>query len=318
MADRGGWHLTNLSRSAPEAASSRTSDSSVLLGNDVAHSPAHRCETPSKRGAFVGADKSMDDVALPFESYGLSHRGRVREHNEDNYLILPRSGLWLVADGMGGHEAGEFASATIVEHLSTIGIAASAPDLRARFEDRLVGAHDEIRDTSRQHGVTIGSTVAALLVMDGRFACLWSGDSRVYLVRDGVISQISRDHTEVQELLDRGVINATEARDWPRKNVITRAVGVGEDIVIDYQHGELQAGDIFVLGTDGLTAHVSDEEIERVVNSTGAQAACEALLSMVLDRGGTDNVTVVIVRIRDDPARFNTASPIDPDRDTRS
>ena len=301
-----------------EAAFSRTSNSSVLLGNDVAHSSAHRYETPSKRGAFVGADKSMDDVALPFESYGLSHRGRVREHNEDNYLILPRSGLWLVADGMGGHEAGEFASATIVEHLSTIGIATSAPDLRARFEDRLIGAHDEIRATSQQHGVTIGSTVAALLVMDGRFACLWSGDSRVYLVRAGVISQISRDHTEVQELLDRGVINDAEARDWPRKNVITRAVGVGEDIVIDYQHGELHPGDVFVLGTDGLTAHVSDEEIETMVNSTGAQAACEALLSMVLDRGGTDNVTVVIVRIRDDLARLQTASPINLDRGTRS
>ena len=251
------------------------------------------------------------DTALSYESYGLSHRGCVREHNEDNYLILPHSGVWLVADGMGGHEAGEFASATIVEHLSTIGIATSARELRALFEDRLVEAHDEIRATAQSRGATIGSTIAALLIMDGRFACLWSGDSRVYLVRSEVISQISRDHTEVQELLDRGMINDAEAQNWPRKNVITRAVGVGEDIVVDFQQGELQPGDVFILGTDGLTTHVSDAEIKTVVNSTGPQAACEALLSKVLDRGAEDNVTVVIVRIGGKMNGPKTASPVD-------
>ena len=96
-------------------------------------------------------------------------------------------------------------------------------------------------------GITIGSTVAALLAMDGRFACLWAGDSRIYLVRNGAISQISKDHTEVQELLDRGMISAAEALTWPRRNVITHAVGVSDDIVIDFQQGELMPGDVFVL-----------------------------------------------------------------------
>ncbi|MET0576697.1 MAG: protein phosphatase 2C domain-containing protein [Mesorhizobium sp.] len=238
----------------------------------------------------------MNDAALPFESYGVSHKGCVRQLNEDSYLIEPRSGLWLVADGMGGHDAGEVASASIVEHLATIGIASSAPDLRARFEDRLSRAHAEIRGIAAARGVTIGSTVAALLAMDGRFACLWSGDSRVYLVRNGSISQISRDHTEVQELLDRGMITPSEARSWPRRNVITRAVGVSDDIVIDFQQGEVLPGDIFVLSTDGLTAHVTDAEIQAAVVSAAPQTACKNLLATVLERGGTDNVTIVLVR----------------------
>ncbi len=241
----------------------------------------------------------MNDLALPFESYGVSHRGCVRQDNEDGFLVEPGSGLWLVADGMGGHEGGEFASATIVRHLGTIGVATSAPDLRARFEDRLGRAHAQIRDISRERGVTIGSTIAALLAIDGRFACLWSGDSRIYLVRNGAISQISRDHTEVQELLDRGIISPDEARTWPRKNVITRAVGVGEEIVVEFQQGEIMPGDVFVLGTDGLTAHVSDPEIEAAVVAAPPRDACERLLGKVLERGGTDNVTIVLVRIRD-------------------
>jgi protein phosphatase len=243
----------------------------------------------------------MSDVALPFESYGVSHRGCVRQHNEDSYLIEPRSGLWLVADGMGGHDSGEVASASIVDHLATIGIASSAPDLRARFEDRLSRAHAEIRGVAEARGITIGSTVAALLAMDGRFVCLWSGDSRIYLVRNGSISQISRDHTEVQELLDRGMISPSEAKAWPRRNVITRAIGVSDEIVVDFNQGEILPGDVFVLSSDGLTAHVSDAEIEAAVLSAGPQAACENLLAKVLERGGTDNVTIVLVRMRGRP-----------------
>ncbi|MFK0689368.1 PP2C family protein-serine/threonine phosphatase [Mesorhizobium sp. IMUNJ 23033] len=241
----------------------------------------------------------MNNVALPFESFGVSHKGCVREHNEDNYLVEPQTGLWVVADGMGGHEAGEVASASIVDHLATIGIASSAPDLRARFEDRLSRANAEIRRISRTRGITIGSTFAALLAMDGRFACLWAGDSRIYLIRNASISQVSKDHTEVQELLDRGVISEAEALTWPRRNVITHAVGVSDDVVIDFQQGELMPGDIFVLGTDGLTAHVSDAEIEAAAVSSKPRAACESLLQTVLARGGTDNVTIVLVKIGD-------------------
>ena len=215
----------------------------------------------------------MNDVALPFESFGVSHKGCVREHNEDNYLVEPRTGLWVVADGMGGHEAGEVASASIVDHLATIGIASSAPDLRARFEDRLSRANADIRRISEARGITIGSTVAALLAMDGRFACLWAGDSRVYLIRNASISQISKDHTEVQELLDRGMISAAEALTWPRRNVITHAVGVSDEFVIDFQQGELMPGDIFVLShrwADGACHRCGDRGGGGVGNASGS------------------------------------------------
>jgi protein phosphatase len=239
----------------------------------------------------------MGQIPLAVESYGVSHRGCVRQINEDRFLIDADSGVWLVADGMGGHDSGEVASASIVEHLATVGTASSPRDLRARFEDRLSQAHEEIRKLSEARGETVGSTIVALLAIDGSFACLWVGDSRIYLVRDGVIVQISHDHTEVQELLDRGVISSEEARYWPRRNVITRAVGVSEDVLIDYEQGKLLPGDIFVLASDGLTAHVSDSEIRAAVLSAAPQDACNALLEMVLSRGGTDNVTVVIVNI---------------------
>src|SRR5690606_39009776 len=139
-------------------------------------SPVAKCGT-SIRPCCGGTPDGVEQVSeprLPFESHGVSHRGCVRALNEDSYIVEPRLGLWAVADGMGGHEAGEVASASIVHHLATIGFASSAPDLRARFGDRLAKAHAEIRQLSRQRGVTIGSTVAALLVRDGNFACIWS------------------------------------------------------------------------------------------------------------------------------------------------
>lgn len=242
----------------------------------------------------------MNGVSNSFECFGVSHRGCVRENNEDRFLLDPRGGLWIVADGMGGHEAGEMASTSIVEHLATMGVASSAPDLRARFEDRIARAHAQIRQYSEERGgAIVGSTVAALLVYDGRYACLWSGDSRIYLVRGGRISQLSRDHTEVQELLDRGVISPAEAAHWPRRNVIVHAVGVSEEVVIDIEQGQALPGDIFVLNTDGLTAHLSDEEIRSGVTSQTPQQSCEQLLDLVLSRGATDNVTIVVVHARE-------------------
>jgi protein phosphatase len=224
----------------------------------------------------------------------------VRELNEDRFLIAPRSGLWLVADGMGGHDAGEIASASIVEHLATLGVASSAPDLRARFEDRVGRANAQIWDIAQARGgATIGSTVAALITFDRQFACIWLGDSRVYLVRDGAITQLSHDHTEVQELLDRGVITPDEARVWPRRNVITRAVGVEEEIATDMELGQVRPGDVFVLNTDGLTAHVNDGEILEAATAYPPQKACEALVDKVLERGGTDNVTVIVMKCHD-------------------
>lgn len=245
-----------------------------------------------------------------FDSWGVSDRGCIRDLNEDRYLVEPSIGLWVVADGMGGHDAGEIASSAIVEHLATIGVPSSAPDLRARFEDRLSRANREIQEISRaRDGAVIGSTVVALLAYEHQYACIWSGDSRAYMIRAGEIAQISRDHTEVQELVDGGVITPQEAVNWPRRNVITRAIGVGPEIMIDIRQGQLESGDMFLLCSDGLTGHVSDDEMLDALAGRAPRAACEHLLALVLSRGGTDNITVIVVHCQSVSATLRADGP---------
>jgi protein phosphatase len=229
-----------------------------------------------------------------------THPGRVRQHNEDKYLVLPDSGVWAVADGMGGHEAGSLASATVADALRSIGSPASAPDLLARLEDRILRANRRLKEIARERGgnAVVGSTIAALLVFDRHYAVVWSGDSRLYRIRGGQIEQLSRDHTEAQELVDKGVLRADEAKTWPRRNIVTRALGVHDVPELDIDHGVLEHGDVFVICSDGLTAHVSDGEILDAVARAEPQAACDALVALALDRGGTDNVTVVVINHR--------------------
>lgn len=238
----------------------------------------------------------MMATTFRFETGAQTHTGRVRDHNEDRFLANPGSGVWLVADGMGGHHGGELASASIVTHVESVGRAASAPDLQARFVDRIARANDEIQGIAKANGATIGSTLAALLAYDQHFAAVWSGDSRIYMVRDGELMQVSRDHTEAQELLDSGAISYDEAANWPRKNVITRAIGVTAAPELDQRYGVLCDADTFVLCSDGLTGHVSDNEILELTYDRTPQEACDELVNLTLERGATDNVTVVIVR----------------------
>lgn len=234
-----------------------------------------------------------------FETGSVSHTGYARDHNEDNMLAEPDSGLWVVADGMGGHHGGEFASSAIVDSLGSIGRPTSAPDLQARFVERIGRANEQIQSHAAQAGATIGSTVVALLAFEQHFACVWSGDSRIYLIRDGQIVQLSRDHTEANELFDRGAITREEAENWPRKNVITRAVGVGHEVQLDHKYGTLKNRDTFILCSDGLTAHVADEEILDIARRQQPQSACDQLLNTTLERGATDNTTVMVIRAFD-------------------
>jgi protein phosphatase len=238
-------------------------------------------------------------ATLSFETGAVSHPGRVRTHNEDNLVLRPEFGLWAVADGMGGHQNGALASATVAARLSAIGRAGSAAELLAQLERSVLEANAELRRQIRVNaGATMGSTLAVLLVHGRHFACVWSGDSRIYLIRGGRITQVSRDHTEAQDMIERGVLTAEEARSWPRRHVITRAIGVHDKPELEIDNGELQGGDVFVLCSDGLTDHVRDEEILREAATAGAQPACDALLALTLERGASDNVTVIVVRYR--------------------
>jgi protein phosphatase len=238
-------------------------------------------------------------TASLFDTGISTHAGRVRTENEDFYLVQPESGVFAVADGMGGHEDGALASRTVVDSLQSIGTPASASDLLARLEDRILRANTRLKQAAEERGQgIIGSTVVVLLTFEDHYACVWSGDSRIYLVRNGEIAQVSRDHTEVQELVESGILTREEARTWPRRNVITRAIGVSDDPELELCHGTLEPGDVFVLCSDGLTGHVDDGEILNHVGARSPQEVCDALVALTLERGATDNVTVVTVRYR--------------------
>ena len=241
------------------------------------------------------------EISWP-EVGAATHVGKMRQQNEDSYLVLTESGVWAVADGMGGHSAGDLASSTVVDELKRIARPSSAAELLADCEARIVDANNRLREISEgRPGDIIGTTVALLLVYEQFFACIWAGDSRIYRIRQSKIEQLSVDHTEVQELLAEGKLTEEEARSWPRRNVITRAIGTYDDLELELTNGTLDHGDIFVICSDGLTTHVEDREILALAKNYPAQRACDFLVKLTLDRGGTDNVTVVVVRFEPRP-----------------
>jgi protein phosphatase len=238
----------------------------------------------------------MRDAISGIEAGAATHIGKIRQHNEDNYLVATDHGLWAVADGMGGHEAGDVASKVVIEELATIAQPSTAAQLLASCEQKLVVANSRLKHLSDERGALVGTTVAVLLVFDTFYASVWSGDSRIYRVRGQDIEQITLDHSEFQELVSEGKINAEEARTWPRRNVITRAIGVRDDPELEIKSGELKPGDVFVLCTDGLTSHVENSEILALAGQHRPQEACDLLVALTLDRGAADNVTVVIAQ----------------------
>jgi serine/threonine protein phosphatase PrpC len=250
----------------------------------------------------------MHDAKSWIEAGAATHVGKVRRQNEDNYLVATRLGLWAVADGMGGHAAGDVASRVVVEELGAIAVPATASELLASCERHIVSANSRLKKLGDERGTVIGTTVAVLLIFDGHYAAIWSGDSRIYRVRQHRIEQISVDHTEVQELISEGRLTAEEARAWPRRNVITRAIGVSDDPELEIKGGALEPGDIFVICTDGLNAHVEDEEILALASGHPPQRACDLLVDLTLERGALDNVTVVTVLYDPDVAEVISSS----------
>jgi protein phosphatase/serine/threonine-protein phosphatase Stp1 len=235
-----------------------------------------------------------------FRSCVVSHPGAVRSHNEDNYVDRPDIGLWAVADGAGGHEAGEVASAMIAESLSSIPSGLSASEMLAQVRLRISATHQALRDEAERRGprATIASTLVVLLARDGHFACLWAGDSRIYLLRAGQLSQVTRDHSLVQELVDAGAITAEEAEGHPRANIITRAVGAdSEGLELEKVSGRLLAGDRFLLCSDGLNKTLPDSELAQALGDDSTGSPAQALIDIALARRATDNVTAVTVDV---------------------
>lgn len=237
---------------------------------------------------------------LKFETAALTHPGHVRRFNEDSIFTDGERGIWVVADGMGGHRDGNVASAMVTDAARGIGKGASLMAFAEAFRRDIEVVNAALLARSQGHpDQIVGSTVAALLTHDGNYCCLWAGDSRCYLVREGRIEQLSHDHTEVQELVDRGIISQDEAASWPRRNVITRAVGAVDDFQLEHATGVVRSGDCFVLCSDGLTGHVKDEEILARSSGLNANQASHDLLELALARGGKDNISIVVVNVVD-------------------
>ena len=226
----------------------------------------------------------------------LTHPGLRRELNEDTYHGDGDLGLWLVADGMGGHEYGEVASALAREaivrevHRGT----ALAQAIRVADEEIIAASR------RRSDALPMGTTVVAARVSGDRFEVAWVGDSRVYLWRDGKLVQLSQDHSYVHELIERGEISVEQARTHPQRNVVTQALGVTQprDLNVETMSGDFGHGMQLLLCSDGLTEEVPDAQIAAILarQDGSAQEAVDELVFAALDNGGSDNITAILVR----------------------
>lgn len=243
--------------------------------------------------------------------------GRVRKGNEDNFFADANDhrGLFIVADGMGGHAAGEVASQMAVEVVSAdldrlndleSADALESVSMALRHANRAVFE----RSSSERDKMGMGSTASVLLLSDDRFIIGHLGDSRIYRLRGTEFTQLTRDHSVVQEQIDAGLITRDEARRHRQSNVITRCVGMGWDVEPDVVDGEVQQGDTFLLASDGLTGMVEDWRLQQLLSSRVPPARIvDALIAEANARGGVDNITVVIVRVHSSSAMTTGAHP---------
>jgi protein phosphatase/serine/threonine-protein phosphatase Stp1 len=235
-------------------------------------------------------------------SSAMTDTGPRRTHNEDAFVNRPDLGIWAVADGAGGHQAGEVASGMIVEALGTITPGLNAADALAEIRARIDGVHRSLIEEAarRGPGVAIASTVVILCVRPPHYACLWAGDSRAYCFSGGAFYRVTRDHSLVQELVDAGVIDAHETESHPQANVITRAVGAGdaETFALDKAIDVLRPGDRLLLCSDGLTKTMTEDDIVAVLRDGGEDAA-KRLVEEAVARQANDNVTAVVLDVLD-------------------
>ncbi len=232
--------------------------------------------------------------------WALTDTGTVRKHNEDNLLSRPDLGLWVVADGAGGHDSGELASGMIVEALDRLPPNLSASELISHIRLAIGGVHAALRAEAARRGgnAVIASTLVCLMIRGQHFACLWAGDSRAYVLRHGQLQQITRDHSLVQELVDGGTLSAEEAESHPHANVITRAVGADDDdLELDKVIGQVLPRDRFLLCSDGLSKTLSETEIANLLGAPEGMPPTELLIGAAIARNVNDNVTAIVVQI---------------------
>ncbi len=232
-------------------------------------------------------------------SHAQTHRGTVRKINEDAFLELPTLGIWVVADGMGGHEAGDVASQLVIDSIQQSVEKVPANQINCQLLiQALTEGNNKLQQLSKTEfsGKIAGSTVVVLWIQGDTYHYLWVGDSRGYLLRNNQLHQITKDHSQVNDMVDQGLLKAEDAESHPLSNVITRAVGVDTQLEVDIKSAELITGDVFLLCSDGLNKEVSDSEIETTLQSGNIIDAGMALMHASLVRNARDNVTCILVK----------------------
>lgn len=243
--------------------------------------------------------------------------GRKRKGNEDSLFLNPEQKLYVVADGMGGHAAGEVASRVAVDAINEFVTLTSGNEEITwpfglddtisyegnRLKTAIRHANRRVLEATRESAEYEGmATTAAAVLVDGDTAHLAHvGDSRIYLWREGEISQLTNDHSWVNEQIQSGVISAEQARSHPLRNVVTRALGGRSDLLVDVQSCRMNAGDVLLLCSDGLTTMIGDEDIARILGETpfDVARAATALVDEANERGGEDNITVVLLKFEE-------------------
>lgn len=234
-----------------------------------------------------------------WSSAGRSDTGKVRARNEDAFLDQPQQGLWVVADGMGGHQAGDLASRLIVESLAELPAGLD-------FEDRLNAVRDCLQRINRHlslgltltgetQDLLVGSTVVALLAEGSRVACLWAGDSRAYLLRGRQLFQLSRDHSLLQQLVDERGMSPDEAARQPGAHALTRAIGAAEELQLDILELESLPGDVFLLCSDGLYQDLDHDLLTAALLRPSPQLALQRLFELALMGPARDNLSAVVI-----------------------
>ncbi|MEZ4703644.1 MAG: Stp1/IreP family PP2C-type Ser/Thr phosphatase [Bdellovibrionota bacterium] len=252
-------------------------------------------------------------------SCGITDIGRKRQRNEDSYLVNDKLGLYIVADGMGGHAGGEFASKIAVTTVEEIirGVdrtKSNVPDqtyLDSPEDEQIDGEEQErLRDAIARAGNMIvrraieepelkgmGTTSTVMLIRDGNAYFAHVGDSRAYCIREGQIIQITEDHSLVHEQLKSGLITEEEAKTHQLKNIITRSVGVQEEVEVDTIVWKIMQGDFYVMCSDGLSNMVDDQEILSIVKEDNLELSARDLVDTANQRGGEDNITLILLKV---------------------
>jgi len=235
---------------------------------------------------------------MTFRSSAVTHVGMVRKLNEDSMMERSDIGVWAVADGMGGHAAGEVASQMVTSGIKNLQPAEGFDEMVIAVEDCLREANRQLlaqSDSYDSHRMP-GSTVVVLVIDGEQGAVVWAGDSRIYRRRNEQISQLTRDHSHVQDLVDQNMIRAEDAESHPMANVITRAIGIVEPLEIETRLVDVDSKDQFLLCSDGLSRMASDDEIDSTLATKSGEDIVQSLLQTALERGASDNVTLICVQ----------------------